>query len=60
MNGMTKKYEKIQPAAKSPTAGTVIERLMLISLSFNAGLINPDNSLTITGIPKTIPASAAM
>ena len=34
--------------------------LTLISFSFSAGLMNPTNSLIITGIPTTIPTSAAM
>ena len=32
----------------------------LVLYAVNAGLIKPVNSLTITGIPKTIPTSAAM
>ena len=44
----------------NPTAGNVMERPTLISLSFNAGLKNDMNSLTMIGILTTIPINAAM
>ena len=58
INGITKLYENIQPAINNPKAGNEIFLLTLISFSFNAGLINPTNSLIITGIPTTIPTRA--
>ena len=59
MYGMTKLYEKTQPAMNNPIAGIEMLRLMLISFSFNAGLINPIDSLMMIGIPTMIPTSAA-
>ena len=54
MYGITRKYEKIQPIINNANAGSAILRVTLISRSFNAGFMNPTDSLIIIGIPSTM------